>query len=601
MIDTVKDFVGRVPHFRKLFPTFNPQAKIESPYLFMFHSAPYLPEILPELDSVSSSLLVQLDKCIRESHGYEHDSAKSLAKEGRVSNDLFGYLIRPGDVLVGRDGPLTQAYIALQWAHKDEGPPQARVAGFKYDEWKAQKGAPTKGCDAHKQQEFQIWYGWTVKVWSWEFNGNYFAASVEQQLELGIEAGHSAEIVPIDQLEIIPLQYATSDVRDQLERRGRMFWALRHGRYITYQPSGEGELSNAADRFMVDVGTYKKLHPKSMMNKRSLPVRSRILLLDDEPPTKDELLLFPPQIVGFNLSRKSWMDLYVDYISPVTWNKQAFADLVVDDEAKELVMALVMKQLAAEQSTDFVVGKGNGLLLLLHGGPGTGKTFTAEGVAEFTEKPLLRVTCGDIGTVAEVVEKKLQSIFHLGKLWDCVVLLDEADVFLEERDMRDLNRNALVSVFLRELEYYDGILILTSNRVGTFDEAFKSRIQLSLHYENLGVGQRRRIWRNFINRIKSLDPTIDYEDILDHIDDLSVVDMNGREIRNAITTARQLAQFKEKPLNYAHLSHVLRVNRKFNRYLNDLRDGLTEDDIKRDSGLRLSYETSKKGNKESPF
>ena len=48
-----------------------------------------------------------------------------------------------------------------------------------------------------------------------------------------------------------------------------------------------------------------------------------------------------------------------------------------------------------------------------------------------------------------------------------VVLLDEADVFLEERDMKDLKRNALVSVFLRALEYYDGILILTSNRVGT--------------------------------------------------------------------------------------------------------------------------------------
>lgn len=62
-----------------------------------------------------------------------------------------------------------------------------------------------------------------------------------------------------------------------------------------------------------------------------------------------------------------------------------------------------------------------------------------------------------------------------------VVLLDEADVFLEERDMKDLNRNALVSVFLRALEYYNGIVILTSNRVGTFDEAFKSRIQLALH------------------------------------------------------------------------------------------------------------------------
>ncbi|KAH8722459.1 P-loop containing nucleoside triphosphate hydrolase protein, partial [Phaeosphaeriaceae sp. PMI808] len=139
---------------------------------------------------------------------------------------------------------------------------------------------------------------------------------------------------------------------------------------------------------------------------------------------------------------------------------------------------------------------GNGLIILLHGGLGTGKTFTAESVAEMAEKPLFRVTCGNLGTKPEEVEKYLESVFHLSKIWGCVVLLDEADVFLEQRTLNDLERNALVSVFLRVLEYYEGILILTSNRVGTFDEAFKSRIQLSPHYENLNKAQRQKIWKN---------------------------------------------------------------------------------------------------------
>ncbi|KAI0490225.1 AAA family ATPase [Xylaria cf. heliscus] len=600
MIDAIEDFVELVPQFGELFPLFNPQREIPAPYLFMFHSAPYLPEILPELGAVSRYLLIQLDKCIKESHGPEHESAQALAKKGLVSNNSFGYLIRPGDVLVDRAGPRTRAYIALEWAQEGKASQGERKADFRYNKWNTQKKAPRKGQDADKQEGFLIWHMWTVEVWSWAFNGEF--GFHRQRLDVGVKAGYSAEIVPIDQLEIIPLRYATSNIRDQLERRGRMFWTLRYRRYINYQQNRDGEWSNMADRYMVDMETYKKLHPKSAASKMELlSSLSDEEMKSDEPPSGDCLLLFPPQIVGFNLLRKSWMDLYVDYISPVTWNKQAFEDLAVDAETKELVMALVMKQLASEQTSDFIVGKGNGLILLLHGGPGTGKTFTAEGVAEFVEKPLLRVTCGDIGTAAEVVEKRLQSTFHLGKIWDCVVLLDEADVFLEERDMKDLNRNALVSVFLRELEYHDGILLLTSNRVGTFDEAFKSRIQLSLHYENLGVSQRRKIWRNFINRVKSLDPTIDYEDIVDHIDDLSGVDMDGREIRNAMTTARQLAEFRQKPLNYGHLSHVLRVNRKFSKYLDDLRDGLTADDIKRDSGLRLTYQTSKKGNKESPF
>ena len=66
-------------------------------------------------------------------------------------------------------------------------------------------------------------------------------------------------------------------------------------------------------------------------------------------------------------------------------------------------------------------------------------------VAEIAENPLYRVTCGDIGTKAEEVEKYLQTIMYLGKAWDCVLLLDEADVFLEERTMADLQRNSLVS------------------------------------------------------------------------------------------------------------------------------------------------------------
>src|ERR1700753_2078787 len=162
-----------------------------------------------------------------------------------------------------------------------------------------------------------------------------------------------------------------------------------------------------------------------------------------------------------------------------------------------------MHQIAAEKGTDLIDNKGNGLIMLLHGGPGTGKTFTAETVAEMAEKPLFRVTCGDIGTQPESVEKYLESVLHLGKIWGCVVLLDEADVFLEQRSLEDLQRNALVSVFLRVLEYYEGILVLTSNRVGTFDEAFKSRIQLALHYPSLGPLQRLRVWENFVKRLES--------------------------------------------------------------------------------------------------
>jgi hypothetical protein len=142
-------------------------------------------------------------------------------------------------------------------------------------------------------------------------------------------------------------------------------------------------------------------------------------MISDDPPSGDALLVFPPTIMAYNMPSKVWRQLYVDRITEISWNKQAFKDLVAEAETKELVQALVTKQLRSNVSTDFVAGKGNGLTMLLHGAPGTGKTFTAEGVAEFAEKPLLRVTCGDVGTEAEVVDQRLQGTFKLGRIWDC--------------------------------------------------------------------------------------------------------------------------------------------------------------------------------------
>jgi hypothetical protein len=101
------------------------------------------------------------------------------------------------------------------------------------------------------------------------------------------------------------------------------------------------------------------------------------------------------------------------------------------------------------------------------------------------KRPLYPITCGDLGSTAEDVEYNLKKHFTLASRWDCVMLLDEADVFLARRKAEDLHRNSIVSVFLRMLEYYKGLCFLITNRVGAFDEAFKSRVHISLSYKCL--------------------------------------------------------------------------------------------------------------------
>jgi SpoVK/Ycf46/Vps4 family AAA+-type ATPase len=339
---------------------------------------------------------------------------------------------------------------------------------------------------------------------------------------------------------------------------------------------------------MIDYNTYRELHPDAVaFHKESKDDLGEGTMDKNEPPDGSFVLLLPATIDGFAIQDKKWSmlltliqfilkrfanagsgNLLVEHIAPVQWNKLAFDRLVLKPETKEVMEALVTVHISSKQSTDVIEGKGNGLIVLLHGGPGTGKTLTAESVAELAEKPLYRVTCGDIGTDAEGVEQYLESVLYIGKIWGCVVLLDEADVFLEERSLTDLQRNALVSVFLRVLEYYEGILILTSNRVGTFDEAFKSRIKLALHYQSLTKADRKKIWRNFIKSLRDHPgEDVDYDDLDDHLDDLADYNLNGRQIRNAVATASELAQFRKKKLNFEHFAHVIRISGEFDTYL----------------------------------
>jgi SpoVK/Ycf46/Vps4 family AAA+-type ATPase len=278
----------------------------------------------------------------------------------------------------------------------------------------------------------------------------------------------------------------------------------------------------------------------------------------------------------------------VRHIRDIEWNKAAFNHrLVLQEEKKELIRALVSVHIGQENAvrTDFMDGKRDGLIILLHGGPGTGKTLTAESVAEYVERPLYRVTCGDIGTDPESVEKYLESVWYIARTWGCVVLLDEADVFLEERTKQDMQRNALVSVFLRVLEYYDGILILTTNRIGTFDEAFKSRVQLALHYPPLSEKGREELWHNFMRSLKNAKENADFEEIGEKLHVLAKHTLNGRQIRNTISNARQLARHRKDKLRFIHINQALQVVDDFEKYVQEVH-GHSDEEYARDQGNR---------------
>ena len=173
--------------------------------------------------------------------------------------------------------------------------------------------------------------------------------------------------------------------------------------------------------------------------------------------------------------------------------------------------------------------------------------------------PLYMMSAGDLGLDSSQVESSLSNVLEMATKWNAILLLDEADVFLEQRSSHDLERNKLVSIFLRILEYYEGILFLTTNRVDNIDAAFQSRIHISMQYKELSISSRRHVWRNFL-LASSKGKEYGFSDA--DLDKLAVYKMNGREIKNVLKTAQLLASKKGAKLGYEHVESVLAIEKR---------------------------------------
>ncbi|KAJ8110721.1 hypothetical protein OPT61_g6504 [Boeremia exigua] len=304
-----------------------------------------------------------------------------------------------------------------------------------------------------------------------------------------------------------------------------------------------------------------------------------------------QLQLLPPRILGFAPKEKVWGQFIVENVTRTVpkddKNREGsfWKDLELEKESKELLWAFMQQHKvtatlgsaethdAQSKSIDVIEGKGQGLVVLLHGPPGVGKTLTAETIALTTGRPLLTVSVAEIGVIAQDAEKSLTSVFADAARWEAVLLMDEADVFVEERTKTDLQRNALVSVLLRCLEYYKGIIILTTNRARTIDAALQSRIQLAIRYKDLTTAQKLRIYQNKLEYL----PVEEFEDkaaLLAALEYSPLVakanKANGRQIRNIITYARALAKSEGVKLTIKHLNRVDQVTSDFTESMKEV-------------------------------
>lgn len=292
----------------------------------------------------------------------------------------------------------------------------------------------------------------------------------------------------------------------------------------------------------------------------------------------------------------------------MVWNDTAYEHLVYEEQHKDLVLSFVEnhgqhgQRKAAE---DVIIGKGQGLIILLSGPPGTGKTLMAEAVADRTHRPLFYLQAEDLGVNPSTLGANIKKVFEMATEWDAVVLLDEADVFMAERNPNDIARNELVSIFLRELEYFQGIIFLTTNLYNTIDSAFRSRVSLHLLFKPLTPAARLLVWQKFLDRLppqekasgnasssRVTDVTDESSDdaatikavttskasekkvavaastnaatptqglTAEDLTELSLWQLNGREIKNAVKMVRTWCDNKEYQMTLDRLEAGIRV------------------------------------------
>lgn len=283
--------------------------------------------------------------------------------------------------------------------------------------------------------------------------------------------------------------------------------------------------------------------------------------IDVENMTENEYVTMFPFISIYNLGvSKMWGMAHVKNIYPLEYKSDAFDYLVLDQNKKEMIKNLISNY-SSDTNKDFIEGKGYGLIFLLYGSPGVGKTLTAEATCEYLKRPLFNLSIGDLGTNPEEMEAILERVSEYANRWKAILMIDEVDVFLEERSNGDIVRNAMVGIFLKFLEYNEGIIFLITNRLQCIDPAVKSRIHIFLQYKNMDNINRKKIWISLLDK---------YEIKIDNqtLEKLSELNLNGREIRNnlkmvSIIHKQKNTQITSKSL-LEYLEDFVKIINEFN-------------------------------------
>lgn len=248
----------------------------------------------------------------------------------------------------------------------------------------------------------------------------------------------------------------------------------------------------------------------------------------------------------YDLSLREFISVNVGDMVEYQYDKSLGDKLILPDSHRTLLDVLTSD--VQELSADIIEGKSAGNIIMCQGRPGVGKTLTAEVYSELVERPMISVMSGELGTDSNNVGKRLRDLFSKSERWNAVILLDESDVFVLERG-DNIEQNAIVAEFLRSMEYFSGLMFMTTNRLGAIDDAVLSRCAAIIKYDPPNAERAKQVWRVMSD---NFDADLSDEFIADVVKRHK--SLAPRDIKTVLRLALRLAKSKSEVLTLDHIA-----------------------------------------------
>ena len=272
LIEAIKSLLRSRQEYSETLREFSVSYELAAPYLCIYHSRKSLEgfqNILPLPAKAQLSLLL---KYVTEEYADEYAAADSLLAQGKISPRLVRYLFKPGDLLVSRVDGQYMGYVSSSWPMINESLKASRMQANSSNNGISLSLYGSQEADSIMAADKMTIHVCKVKAWRWAFDGNF--QRIQDDLELKIPAledGENATEVKskttvgtqgkgqkprpgernISDLNVFPMQFASSELVEKCRRRGKTFWKCRTRSYVSYQDSGIESIQNLVSTFAI--------------------------------------------------------------------------------------------------------------------------------------------------------------------------------------------------------------------------------------------------------------------------------------------------------------------------------------------------------------